>query len=50
MTAPTDVDGAPTTRSGEEHPVEDAERVFGHFGLDYYTPSASTSGRRLVRR
>ncbi|WP_195909010.1 PRC-barrel domain-containing protein [Microlunatus sp. Gsoil 973] len=44
-----DIDGAPTTRSGEELPVEDEERAFRHFGLDY-TPPASTSGRRLVRR
>ena len=44
-----DVDGAPTTRPGEELPVEEEERACRHFGLDY-TPPTSASGRRLVRR
>lgn len=44
-----DVDGAPTTRPGEELSVEDEERAFRHYGMDYQPPSTS-SGRRLVRR
>lgn len=44
-----DVEGAPTTRPGEELSIEDEERAFRHYGLDYKPPD-SPGGRRLVRR
>lgn len=44
-----DADGAPTTRPGEELSVEDEERAYRHYGMNYQPP-ATPSGRRLVRR
>lgn len=44
-----DIKGAPTTRPGEELAVDDEERAFRHYGMDYQPPPAP-SGRRLVRR
>lgn len=47
--ANADIDGAPTTRPGDELTAADEERAFRHYGLDYQPP-ATPSGRRLVRR
>jgi len=44
-----DIDGAPTTKPGEELSADDEERVFRRYGLDY-TPPANPGGHRLVRR
>ena len=47
--AADDVEGAPTTRPGEELTADDEERAFRRYGMDY-TPPANESGRRLIRR
>jgi uncharacterized protein YrrD len=40
-------DGAPTTKPDEELSVEDEERVFHHYGLDYVPP---VDGQRTLKR
>lgn len=41
------IDSAPTTKPDEELTVEDEERVFHHYGLDYAPPPG---GGRLLKR
>lgn len=47
--AADDVDGAPTTKPGEELSVDDEERAFRRYGIAY-APPTTENGRRLVRR